>query len=627
MITGAPAWGAGLRGTRLLGALATWAARCRFALTVGAVAGAAVAIWIATLTVDGTANGYYATAVLAGTQSWKAFLFGALDAGATITVDKPPLAIQVMALSARLLGFSSFSLLLPQALAGAGSVLLAGHLGRRSFGPVAGVAAALALALTPVMTVVSRYDNPDALLVLVLLLAAWAGLRASETGRLLPAAASGALVGVAFDVKYLQALLIAPALVAVWLAFAPGRWRRRLVGAGIAALSALLAGGWWVALMTLLPDGVRPYAGGTADDSVLSLILGGNGVDRLAGADAGYAGDAGLLRLLGAEMAGQIAWLLPVALVGLAAGVVTWPRRGVAERRGLVLWGLWLGAGGGVLSLSGGIVHPYHSAVLAPAIAVLAGAAVAGLGRRYRASAPGWWLGPAAIAATGVLAAVILRRTPGFVPWLAPAVLASTALGAAVLVVAARRGRSRGALAAVVAAVALAGALAGPAAYSAATLGRRLEGGNPVAGPAAAGPAVGPQVEDDRGPVAFAASADIPAGLIAWLRAHHDGEGYLAAAVGAQAAAPIALATGARVLTIGGFNGWDPSPTAEELAAMTGSGEVRYVVVGAAGAPVRGEGDAATAARTEWLSQTCAVVPASAWGGSASGLTLLDCAP
>jgi 4-amino-4-deoxy-L-arabinose transferase-like glycosyltransferase len=206
---------------------------------------------------SGWANSYYAAAAQAGTQDWKAWLFGSLDAGNAITVDKPPAAMWLMGLSGRLFGFNAFTMLLPQALMGVAAVAVLYFTVKRSSGPGAGLIAGAVLALTPVATLMFRYNNPDALLVLLLVVAAYCTVRAIENGSTRWMALTGCVVGFAFLTKMLQAFLVVPGLALAFLVAAPtGMWKRigaLLVGGATMILSA----GWYIALVSLWPADSR----------------------------------------------------------------------------------------------------------------------------------------------------------------------------------------------------------------------------------------------------------------------------------------------------------------------------------------------------------------------------------
>ncbi|MDQ1417670.1 MAG: hypothetical protein QOF81_3283, partial [Acidimicrobiaceae bacterium] len=395
----------------------------------------------------GMGNSYYAAAVRSGAKSWKAFFFGSIDPGSFITVDKPPAALWVMSLSARIFGFSSWSMLLPEAAAGVGSVLILHRLVRKWAGELSAHLAALAFAVTPVAVVMFRYNNPDAFLTLLCLGAAWALWSALETGRTRALLLAGALLGLAFDTKMLQAFLVLPALALVYLIAGPPKLGKRLVQLAGAGAAMLVAGGWWVLAVLLWPTASRPFIGSTSDNSILSLIFGYNGLSRIfgttsgpgpgggggGGGGAGFGGTAGLLRLFNGENGGEVAWLIPLAAAGLLAGL--WltrrGRRTDRGRAGWILWGGWALVCAAVFSLSKGIFHPYYAVQLAPAVAALAGAgsvALWHLGRRNRAFG---WILPATIVATAAVAVEILARTPGYHPWLRSAIAIGAALAAA----------------------------------------------------------------------------------------------------------------------------------------------------------------------------------------------------
>ena len=241
------------------------------------------------LDANGWANEYYSAAVRSMSESWNAFLFGRFDASGVMTVDKPPLALWVQALSARVFGFHSLSILVPQALMGMATVALVYDLVRRRFGRRAGFVAGLVLALTPITVAISRHNNPDALLILCCTGALWALVRALEDGRTRWLVLCGALVGLGFEAKMAVALMVVPGIVAAYLWVAPkGRLAalRQLLAGGAAMI---VAGGFWPVIVALTPASDRPWISGTADNSIWSLILGYNGLGRLTGQAGGPA--------------------------------------------------------------------------------------------------------------------------------------------------------------------------------------------------------------------------------------------------------------------------------------------------------------------------------------------------
>ncbi len=406
---------------------------------------------------SGWANSYYAAAAQAGTQDWKAWLFGSLDAGNSITVDKPPAAMWVMGLSGRMFGFNEFTMLLPEALMGVAAVAILYVTVKRSSGASAGLIAGAALALTPVATLMFRFNNPDALLVLLLVVAAYCTVRAIDAttaGRMsMWMALTGSAIGFAFLTKMLQAFLVVPGLALAFLVAAPfGVWKRLgalLIGGAAIVVSA----GWYIALVSLWPADSRPYIAGSTDNNLLQLAFGYNGIERIAGNEGGgpggghggpggpgggmslfFGGEPGIGRLFGASMGAEASWLLPAAIIGLVAGLwLTWrAARTDRVRAGLLLWGGWLLVTGAVFSFMAGTVHPYYNVALAPAVAALVGIAVAQLVTRRSELVPRL-LVAGMLAVTGVWSFVLLNRAPEWWPAIRWAVLIGSIVVAGLL--------------------------------------------------------------------------------------------------------------------------------------------------------------------------------------------------
>ena len=453
---------------------------------------------------SGWANSFYSAAVQAGTTSWKAFFFGSFDGSNFITVDKPPASLWVMELSARAFGVNAWSILVPQALEGVATVGLVYLCVRRWFAPGAALLAGAVVALTPVATLMFRFNNPDALLTLLLVGAAYATIRAVEAGRTRWLVLAGALVGFGFITKMLQAIILMPVLGLVYLIAGPPKLGRRIVQLIWSGVALLVAGGWWVAAVTLTPAADRPYIGGSTDNSILNLIFGYNGIGRLSGNEQGSVvpgrgltggagggaggsiwGPTGWNRLFTRSFGGQISWLIPGALIGLVA--VLWLTRRAPRtdrtRAAFVLFGGWLLLTGLILSYAQGIIHPYYTVVLAPAVGALVGMGAWVLWSRREELFPRLALA-AALVATVAWSFTLLGWSPHWYPALRWAIL-FVGLAAAVAVVALPR--ARGVLAAGIAGLGITAALAGPAAYSLDTASTPHAGSIPSAGPAVAG--------------------------------------------------------------------------------------------------------------------------------------------
>ena len=573
---------------------------------------------------SGWANQYYSAAAQAGASSWKAFFFGGLDPVGAITVDKPPAALWVTSASVRIFGLSTPALLLPQALSMVVAVaLLYGTVRRQALflaarsgdarAAATGLLAGAVLALTPVVTVMARYDNPDAVMVLLLVAAAYASVRsvaASEGGGgwLM---ATGALLGLAFLTKLLQAWLVVPAFVAVALVAGAGSLGRRIART-IAAGGAMVVGAaWWVVATELTPADQRPWIGGTQHNSVLELALGYNGLGRLTGQGGGGGGGPGSGtwgRLFG-TWAPEGSWLLPAALIGLTAG---WALTRGRDRRdpvraGLLLWGVWLLGAGMALSSLRGISHSYYAVQLAPAIAgaVALGGAVLWQRAHQAGAAPARWLLAVTVSLTAVWSTGLLLTRPAWTLVAAPVALAAAAM--AVFGLRRTHGASAGGKPEVrprvVVVAILVSLLAGPGAWSVATAQAVHRGANVYAGPG---------VTTVSTPVGISPGSTtgtrLPTSIADRVRAGADGYDWAAAVVGRRAA-DLQLASGVPVWELGGYSGRDPNPTPDGFRAAVAESRVHYLVLAPGTTAPGSQADRSA----QWASSTFASTGVGEW--------------
>ena len=666
-------------------------------LGFGALLLATLGFYLYGLSANGYANSFYSAAAQAGSVDWKAFFFGSSDAGNSITVDKPPAALWVMALSVRLFGLNAWALLVPEVLMGVAAVGLLYRSVRRYVGHLGGLIAGAVLALTPVAVLMFRFNNPDALLTLLLVAASWATLRAIEpepgtprayrttitTRRFWPNrpairgigsssqrwfALAGVFIGLAFLTKTLQAFLIVPVLGLVYLFAAPGSIGRRLFGALAGLCAMVVAGGWWVAIVELVPPGMRPYVGGSQTNSFLELTFGYNGLGRIDGNETGSVGgggfggagatgggmwgSTGLLRMFSGISGGHVSWFLPTALIFLGVGL--WAtlraRRSDPLRAAFLVWGGWTVVTALVFSLMAGIYHDYYTVALAPGIAGLVGLGVgAGWARRDT------WLWTTALAMGTAAAAcwgfVLLTRvaTTAYGP-LRYVVLIGGIAAALLLLV---HDRIHVRAVPLVAATAIAATLAGPTAYSVSTVTTAHTGSIVTAGPVGAGmggpgggfggrgqfpgtpggttqggttqsqlpggttqgqlpggttqgqfPGGTTQGAPQGGAGGLLNASTPNAAVVAALQANAAQYRWVAATIGSQNAAGLQLGTGEPVMPIGGFNGSDPSPTLAQFQEYVKNGQIHYVLAGGGMGGRQNGGSNVAAQISSWVAAT-----------------------
>ncbi|WP_032400091.1 glycosyltransferase family 39 protein [Rhodococcoides fascians] len=585
---------------------------------------------------SGWANSFYSAAIQAGSVSWKAFFFGSSDAANSITVDKPPMSLWLMSLSVRVFGLNTWAMLVPQALLGVASVALLRAVVVRRFGAAAGLLAGLVLALTPVAALMFRFNNPDALLVLLMIAAVWAMLRGVESGKTKWLLITGMFVGFGFLTKQLQVMLVVPPLALTYLIAGPPKLGTRVLQLFAALGAMIVSAGWWLLIVEFWPASSRPWVGGSQNNSILELTLGYNGLGRLSGNETGSVtpggvgggggsmwGETGILRMFDASQGGQIAWLVPAALVLLVTGLVLRGKapRTDAQRASLIVWGAWLLVTGLTFSFMAGIFHSYYTVALSPAVAALVGIGSVMLWRERQRL----WVRIAmalAVASTVALAWVLLGRSASFVPWLKWAILVVGVVAVVALLIPAL---TRGRLAAVAILAVMFAGLAGPTAYAVDTIGTPHTGSIVSAGPNTGMRGFGGMGEGRRGQgglpggMQLPPGAQMPAGMqppaglpgqagqlpggaemggmgggmggllegstptaevTAMLEQDADSYTWVAAAIGANTAAGYQLATEDPVMPVGGFNGTDPSPTLAEFQQYVADGRIHYFIGG-----------------------------------------------
>ncbi len=618
------------------------------------------------LTASGYANEFYSAAAQAASKSWSAFLWGSLDAGGAITVDKPPASIWIMALSVRIFGLSSFAILAPQALMGVACTWLLYATTRRYWGNAAGLAAGAIFIATPVAALMFRFNNPDALLILLQLAAAALVLRALEAPvtragsrqRTLLICLAGLLCGLGFLTKQFQVLLVVPGFALALFALSPTKAGRRLFDGLVAIASIVVGAGWWVLLTVIVPSGSRPYIGGSQTDSFIELTFGYNGLGRLTGdetgsvvpgaasstAQGGMWGETGIARLFTSDFGDQITWLALIAFAGIAIGIVC--ARALRRRGGvlktaqggaantaafsldaealcdlarlrtasIVVFGAWLIVTWLTFSFMAGIFHAYYTVALAPAIAFLAAACVRGL---WELRDRTWARGVTAllIAFSSVWSFALVWRS-GSYRWLG---IAIAALGiAAALMLAASSYLAEAGTRALPAAQGKACTPSRPhriAQRTALVLGAVALMAGPVLWTACtvnsahtgslvtAGPSGQGGMGGGAGAGGGLTGSSSNSEVASLLTKNASGYRWAAATCGSQNAASYQLATELPVMAIGGFNGSDPAPTLKQFKTYVKQGLIRYYIAsGGMGGAQMGGSDAASQIE-EWVSQ------------------------
>jgi 4-amino-4-deoxy-L-arabinose transferase-like glycosyltransferase len=596
---------------------------------------AALALLAWDLPKNGYGNEYYAAAVRSMTDSWRNFVFGPVDPGGWITTDKPPMALWLGAVSARIFGFSSWSILLPQALAGTAAVGLLMGAVRRAWGVGAGRTAGIVLAVTPVFVAVSRVNNPDATLVLFMVAAAYAGQRAVTDERPGWLIVAGLCGGLAFLAKLLVAGLVMPGVMAAYLLAGPAGWARRIRDVVVASVAFAVVAGAWIVLVDWTPATSRPYVALSSNNTAQSLVFGAHGFGVLTGNESfgpgvniggsgltamlarlpGLGGTPGVARLFNAQIGDQVMWLAVPAALALVAGVVLAARRRLSrsETASVVIWGVWLLIGYVVFANIHGVFHDYYVSAIAPPLAALVGAGVA-MARR----SPVWGVAGllVAIGGTAAIETVFLGRVFAY-PWLRPVVpIGLGIVGAALVVVCVTKPPlGRGLLPAVIVS-ALVVALIAPTLWSMWAV-RNGE----VAAYASAGP---PLRDAQRGggstgglPFPGTDGSGLGRSELEWLQGQPPGPRWIVA-VPSVLTAEGPIVAGYSVMPMAGFYGTDPAMTQSRLATLVANHELRFIDTGGFTLADPHQID-------QLVAEACVHVDPALWHGTGTG-TLYDCA-
>ena len=598
------------------------------------------------LTINSMANSYYAAAAQAASTNWTAWLFGSLDAANFVSVDKPPISMMIMGLFGRIFGFSSWSMLLPHALAGIATMALVYLTVKRWYGARAGLIAGIVMAMTPAAALMFRFNNPDSFLTLFLTASAYAFLRSFEGKRpVLWLSIAGLFTGLAFNTKMLQGLLLLPIMTIIYISFAPPKLVTRLWHLGVAGVVTAISTFWWSVLAWLTPAVNRPWVGSTNDNNIWSLIFGYNGFGRLFGhgggpgggapggggaanmaqigtqaaqstqmvsptgmvgglgadgrgggpAGVGFGGETGVLRIFNESFGPNIAWLIPVALIG--GGLVIWllrraPRRN-KERVGVLLWLGWLLMHIVIFSMTSGTIHPYYVVAMAPAVAALVGIGAPYIWQAYTRRTKVAWILPLSIALTTILSIIMLAYS-NYWPWLMWLVM--IAGGVATILTLLPLSQTKR-LKQIILGLAITAGMAAPIVFSVSTVVTAHRGSIPTAGPGASA------MSNTNNESARAEST-----LVSFLLENRHGTTWLAAVNSANESAPIQLSSGQPVMAIGGFNGSDSTLTLSQFKQLVKQGKVRYYVVnsrqGKSGGPSGMSGPGGNSEILLWVKST-----------------------
>ena len=587
----------------------------------------------ANLGIEEYANIYYAAGVKSMLMNFKNFFFVSSDPSGFVTIDKPPLGFWIQTISAKIFGFSGWSIILPQALAGVISVWLIYYLVKRSFGSMAGIIAALCLAVTPIFVAASRNNTIDNLLVLALLLACWALLIAAEKGKFKYLIISLVFVGIGFNIKMVEAYMVAPAIYITYLLSSIIPFQKRVVHLSLGTIILLLVSLSWALAVDLVPAAKRPFIGSSTNNSVMELIIGHNGLERIGLGDksktggknnmtnpkgnpgvddsvnktmlsfsVGSSGDmeeslkSHIFRLFSNNnISDQISWLLPFALLGFFAAAMKEKLKFPFDNKkkiALLLWFLWLVPEYIYFSSTKDSFHTYYLTIMAPPIAALVGIGLTAMWEFYKEN--GWksWLLPVAFSINGAVEILILSYNYGKSSGYKITILATAVVSfiSSIILAIVNFSKSKWStleninqedyrnnykfnkstiLNKILVSVALIGILIPPTVWSFTPMFYKMD---------ATSPSAGLELSSNRQRESSGMINDSK--LIKFLEANKTNEKYLVAVPSAlNYASDLIVKTGEPVMTIGGFSGFDKIITVDDFKQLVASGAIRYAIV------------------------------------------------
>jgi 4-amino-4-deoxy-L-arabinose transferase-like glycosyltransferase len=584
---------------------------------------------------NGQRSEYYAAIALSMSKSWSNFFFGAMDPSGSVTLDKVPGSYWVPAAFVKVFGFSTWSVNAPNALATVGAVVLMAFAGKQLLNAKAGILAGAIVATTPVLAAVARSNQPESFFLLAMAMVGFFGVRAfklNSTKNLYFAALS---VGLAFHFYMLEAWASIPALALAFL-FTDGGRARKWLHATLASFVAITSSLTWTAIVSLFPTNARPYIGGTNHNSVWEMVFGYNGLGRFSSTASSdtdayrsftppFGGSASIVRFFNAQLAGQIGWLIPTAMVALA---VLWILK--ANRAVAVFLTSWFAVMYLMFAEVSGM-HQFYTAVMAMPVSL-----IVALAYFAATDAKALWA-QIAIIASSVFAALGITIYYLDYVWWTPLVGLLIAFGAVALLFVENKWAGR--LAAVLAGAAL---VFTPAVWAMDTI-NHPSSINPAAGDGSMsmGGGFGGGSGGFRGGTAGGAggfakgnggftpsgggnpAVDVNSGnvsVLKYVQQHQGSAHYLMAVTGGMQAAPyITASNGEQIIAIGGFNGADKNMPLVKLQQVLKSGQLKFVLLsGSAGGPGGNDGSQATSNQLQsWVEANLKPVTLN---GSASGL-------